>query len=279
MSVEEGISVKDTHNTNASDSTDDYNTGHFGPLAHVNTASSRYPAFGGDLQPGLYRLPKDRKFANPAPLGLCGFALTTFILGCINMQVRGVTEPNIVVGPALAYGGLVQLCAGMWEMAVGNTFGATVLSSYGGFWMSLAITFIPGGFNIMGALEKADNGEPTMFYNSFALYLFGWFIFTTLITLLTLKSTVAFFSLFFFVDIAILLLALGYLLQTDTGMPNEKLLKAGGLFAILGAFLAWYNAFAGIADNSNSFFLPPVVHFPWSEKKRSSRREARDGEV
>lgn len=57
-------------------------------------------------------------------------------------------------------------------MAVGNTFGATVLSSYGGFWMSLAITFIPGGFNIMGALEKADNGEPTMFYNSFALYLF-----------------------------------------------------------------------------------------------------------
>jgi succinate-acetate transporter protein len=57
-------------------------------------------------------------------------------------------------------------------MAVGNTFGATVLSSYGGFWISLAITFIPGGFNIMGALEKADNGEPTMFYNSFALYLF-----------------------------------------------------------------------------------------------------------
>lgn len=110
-------------------------------------------------------------------------------------------------------------------------------------------------------------------------FLQGWFIFTTLITLLTLKSTVAFFSLFFFVDIAILLLALGYLLQTDTGMPNEKLLKAGGLFAILGAFLAWYNAFAGIADNSNSFFLPPVVHFPWSEKKRSSRKHAREGEV
>lgn len=97
--------------------------------------------------------------------------------------------------------------------------------------------------------------------------------------MLTLKSTVAFFSLFFFVDIAILLLALGYLLQTDTGMPNEKLLKAGGLFAILGAFLAWYNAFAGIADNSNSFFLPPVVHFPWSEKKRSSRKHAGEGEV
>lgn len=56
-------------------------------------------------------------------------------------------------------------------MAIGNTFGATVLSSYGGFWMSLAITFIPGGFNIMGALEEADGGSPFMFYNSFALYL------------------------------------------------------------------------------------------------------------
>jgi hypothetical protein len=116
MSYEhEGISVKDTNNTNPSSSnSDEYDAGHFGPLAHINTASSRYPAFGGDLQPGLYRLPKDRKIANPAPLGLCAFALTTFILGCINMQVRGVTEPNMVVGPAIAYGGLVQLCAGMW---------------------------------------------------------------------------------------------------------------------------------------------------------------------
>ena len=59
------------------------------------------------------------------------------------------------------------------------------------------------------------------------------------------------------------------------GVPNEKLIKAGGLFALLGAFLAWYNAFAGIADDSNSFFVPPVVHFPWSEKKRSARRRSK----
>jgi hypothetical protein len=113
MSHEEGISVKDTNNSSSS-SNDDYEKGHFGPLAHVNTASSRYPAFGGDLQPGLYRIPKDRKLANPAPLGLCAFALTTFVLGCLNMSVKGITKPNIIVGPALAYGGLVQLLAGMW---------------------------------------------------------------------------------------------------------------------------------------------------------------------
>ncbi|KAJ5749686.1 hypothetical protein N7533_006714, partial [Penicillium manginii] len=255
--------------------TDDVDIGRYGPLSHINTAESCLPAFGGEFQPGLYKNPKNRKVANPAPLGLCGFALTTFVLGCVQMDVRGVNKPNMIVGPALAYGGLVQLLAGMWEMAIGNTFGATVLSSYGGFWISLAITFIPGGFNIEGALIEADNGSPIMFYNAFAIYLMGWFIFTFLIMLCTVKSTVAFFSLFFFVDLAILLIALGYFLPTAEGLPNPKLLEAGGLFALLGAFLAWYNAFAGIADNSNSFFLVPVVHFPWSEKKRNERRASK----
>lgn len=88
--------------------------GHFGPLAHVNTAETTLPAFGGEFQPGLYRSPKHRKAANPAPLGLCAFALTTFMLGCINMNVRSITEPNMIVGVAFSYGGLVQLLAGMW---------------------------------------------------------------------------------------------------------------------------------------------------------------------
>lgn len=85
------------------------------PLAHINTGDSvRLAAFGGELQPGLYRSTEKRKFANPAPLGLCGFALTTFLLSCINLGTRGLSEPNIVIGAAFAYGGLVQLLAGMW---------------------------------------------------------------------------------------------------------------------------------------------------------------------
>ena len=86
----------------------------YGPLTHIPSNDSQYlSAFGGAFQPGLYK-PPDRKFANPAPLGLSGFALTTFLLSLINLGVRGVSKPNIVVGPALAYGGLVQLLAGMW---------------------------------------------------------------------------------------------------------------------------------------------------------------------
>lgn len=83
-------------------------------LARAITAESRLPAFGGEFQPGLYKNPKDRKLANPAPLGLCAFAMSAFILGLIEMEVRGVTEPNIIVGTAFGYGGLVQLLSGMW---------------------------------------------------------------------------------------------------------------------------------------------------------------------
>jgi hypothetical protein len=84
------------------------------PLAQVGShESGRLPAFGGSFQPGSYT-PSHRKFANPAPLGLSAFALTTFILSLINMRARNVMAPNLVVASAFAYGGLVQLLAGMW---------------------------------------------------------------------------------------------------------------------------------------------------------------------
>jgi len=239
------------------------------PLAHIatNDPEMRLAAFGGDLQPGLYRAP-DRKFANPAPLGLSAFALTTFVLSLINVQTRSIGSPSLVVALAFGYGGLVQLLAGMWEMAVGNTFGATALSSYGGFWLSFAIILTPGGFEIEETLTKGGNSAP--FFNSFGLYLMGWFIFTFLLLICTLRSTVAFFSLFFTLDIAFLMLGIGYLQHDGTG-PQEQCIIAGGVFGLLAAFLAWYNALAGIADSTNSFFVIPVAHFPWSDRGREKR--------
>lgn len=71
-------------------------------------------AEGATLNPGLWKPLEHRKFANPAPLGLSAFALTTFVLSCVNMHARGVAAPNIVVPLAFGYGGLVQLLAGMW---------------------------------------------------------------------------------------------------------------------------------------------------------------------
>jgi succinate-acetate transporter protein len=93
------------------------------PLAHIHSSdSARLPAFGGAAQPGLYKPPKTQ-IANPAPLGLAGFALTTFLLSCVNLGVRGLSAPTIVIAPALVYGGFIQLLAGMWEIAVGEFFG------------------------------------------------------------------------------------------------------------------------------------------------------------
>lgn len=139
-------------------------------------------------------------------------------------------------------------------MAVGNTFGATALSSFGGFWISVAIVLTPGGFEITAAYATKDaSGAPTGagpndFTNAYGLFLMGWFIFTTVLVLCTLRSTLAFFLLFFFLDMAFLMLGIGNLHATD-GVPKASVIKAGGYFGLLAAFTAWYNALAGIADD------------------------------
>jgi len=226
------------------------------------------PAEGGSLHPGHFRPYEHRKLANPAPLGLCAFALTTFVLSCCNMEARGVAAPNIAVPLAFGYGGLVQLLAGMWEIAAGNTFGATALSSYGGFWISYGILLTP----------EWGITDPTGPYlgavaSPIGFFLTGWFIFTTLLVLCTLRSTVAFFLLFFTLDITFLLLACSnYAADNGAATMSVNLQKAGGLFGFLAAFLAWYNALAGIQDSSNSFFTVPVFHFPWSDKGKELRQ-------
>ena len=75
-------------------------------------------------------------FADPAPLGLAGFAATTFFLSVDNTNMIPADVLGVVLGFALFYGGIAQLLAGMWEFAKGNTFGALAFSSYGSFWLS-----------------------------------------------------------------------------------------------------------------------------------------------
>ncbi|KAK3346184.1 GPR1/FUN34/yaaH family-domain-containing protein [Lasiosphaeria hispida] len=264
-------------------STQDYDREYHNPMAHIHSGNdSRLPAFGGEFQPGLYKPVTARKFANPAPLGLSAFALTTFVLSCVNLGARGVNAPNIVVPLALGYGGLVQLLAGMWEMAVGNTFGATALSSYGGFWISYGILLTPN-WNILGEggpykTPAALAVDPKMGESAVGFFLTGWLIFTTILLLCTLRSTVMFFMLFFTLDLAFLMLACGAYANDNGAMAaSVRLVQAGGAFGMLAAFLAWYNAFAGIADSSNSLFLIPVFHFPWSEKGRQVRSNSKTG--
>src|SRR6266699_7256677 len=106
--------------------------------------------------------------ANPGPLGLSAFALTTFLLSCTNAQlIPTVSGLAIVIGVALFYGGIAQLLAGMWEFRTGNTFGATAFTSYGAFWLSffVFVTFFAD------KVPAADTGHAV------GLYLIAWGIF------------------------------------------------------------------------------------------------------
>jgi uncharacterized protein len=152
------------------------------------------------------------------------------------------------------------------EMAVGNTFGATALSSYGGFWIAYGILLTPN-WNILGkggpydpATLAAAGADPKMANSAVGFFLTGWFIFTTILLLCTLRSTVMFFLLFFTLDLAFLMLACGeYATNNGAAKSATMCTKAGGGFGMLAAFLAWYNAFAGIADSRLVNSPSPVV--------------------
>lgn len=143
-------------------------------------------------------------------------------------------------------------------MAVGNTFGATALSSYGGFWIAYGLlqTPEPWGITLKDGPYEGDTANPVGFF------LTGWFIFTTLLLLCTLRSTVAFFSLFFVLDIAFLCLSVeNYAHDMGNADAAAALKKAGGFFGFLAAFLAWYNALAGIQDSRLVIIFSSAVHF------------------
>lgn len=189
----------------------------------------------------------DIKIANPGPLGLCGFATTTFVLSWANaglMPKEG--DALVVLGLAIFYGGIAQLLAGMWEFRSGNTFGATAFSSYGAFWLSFAALFLPG----LGAAGGKVTG------GAIGIYLLAWTIFTAIMTIASFRTNGATAVVFVLLFITFLLLALGAL-QT-----NASLSQYGGYFGIITAIAAWYVALAGVlAGVSNGKIALPVFPF------------------
>jgi succinate-acetate transporter protein len=211
-------------------------------------------AFGGTLNPGL-AAPSTHKFANPAPLGLSAFALSTFVLSMANAGAMGIKNDAVVVGLAMFYGGLIQLLSGMWEMALENTFGALALSSFGGFWMSFGAIHIPW-FHIADSYD-----DPIELKNALGFYLLGWSMFTWMLCLCTMKSTLAFFALFFFLALTFLLLSIANFTRSS-GCE-----VAGGVVGTITAFISWYNAYAGLANKQNAYVRVQALQLPvWGQK-------------
>mmetsp|Transcript_1210 Transcript_1210/g.1328 ORF Transcript_1210/g.1328 Transcript_1210/m.1328 type:complete len:256 (+) Transcript_1210:138-905(+) len=198
-------------------------------------------AFGGTLNPGL-TLPPVNKFGNAAPIGLAGFAMVTFLLGMYNAQAMGVNHSNALLGIAAFYGGLIQFLAGCWEMVIGNTFGATALTSYGAFWISYAAINVEA-FGITAAYK--DEAE---FNNAMGLLLLSWAIYTAILSMLTLKSTLAFCLLLWLVTLTYCLLCASSFTQ------NDNVTRAAGIVGVITGLLAFYNAFAGVVNKQNSYF-------------------------
>ncbi|MFL5835320.1 MAG: acetate uptake transporter, partial [Solirubrobacteraceae bacterium] len=121
------------------------------------------------------------RVADPGPLGLAAFALTTFVLSFFNAELAPKSGEVIVLPLALAYGGIAQFAAGMWEFRTGNTFGAVAFTSFGAFWVSLWF------FNQFFAklLPVKDLGVAG---HAVGLYLIAWGIFTTYMFVASLRT-------------------------------------------------------------------------------------------
>jgi len=219
-------------------------------LDKPRNSNDRHPL--ASVEHGYGPSPHLRQIANPAPLGLFSFASTTLILSFVNVSARGVTTPNVVVGMAMACGGLAQLLAGMWEFATGNTFGATAFTSYGAFWISFGIIFIPGS----GVLEAYSGAAASELHNALAFFLMAWFIFTFCMLLASLRSSMALVALFFFLDLTFMFLMIGEYIE------SAKCHKAGGALGIVTAAIAYYAAASGMMTPQASYFVLPVGDLP-----------------
>jgi len=184
---------------------------------------------------------------NPAPLGLCGFALTTFVL---NVHNAGLIAIGAALPLGLFYGGLAQLIAGFLEFRTGNTFGMTAFASYGAFWIALASM-------VLMEMNKMLSAEATKGW--LLTTLVAWTIFTFILWIASLKHSVALIWVFSTLLILFILLDIGVYQGVGAGKGITRIAGWEGIFC---AFTAWYLAAAIIINDSFGRTVLPVGPIP-----------------
>jgi succinate-acetate transporter protein len=187
-------------------------------------------------------VPPGAHLADPAPLGLAGFAMTTFFLSVVNTGILPKTVEGVVLGLAAFYGGLAQLAAGMWEFAKGNTFGAVAFSSYGAFWLSF--WYLVAHTDLSAAGTDAEKG--------IGVYLLAWTIFTAYMMLASFRVSGVVAAVFVALTVTFALLTIGALATSDSWT------KIGGYVGILTAIFAWYGSFASVFNFTSKRAAVPV---------------------
>ena len=214
-----------------------------------STAQTGEGQRSGAVQTGQTAAAMTADIADPGPLGLAGFALTTFVLSVFNANIISNKGLAAVVLPiALFYGGIAQLLAGMWEFKKANTFGALAFTSYGAFWISYAayVKFIVPGL-LASPATKAD------VHTASGLFLLAWTIFTAYMLIAALRVNGALVIVFAVLIVTFILLAWGDFAS------NTSITKIGGYLGIVTAFLAWYASAAGVINATWKRVVLPVM--------------------
>jgi uncharacterized protein len=191
--------------------------------------------------------------ADPAPLGLAAFALTTFLLSAINAGWATNTTGFNWWGYAIAYGGLVQLLAGMWEFRNKNVFGATAFSTYGGFWIGVGLWL----HFIAGPVAATDGVAVD---RDLAWILLAFAIFNTYMLIISTQVNTAVFGVFLTLEATEILLFIGLFTTKTPILPPHTagLVRAGGYVGVLTALVAWYASAAGVMNGHKGRRIFPV---------------------
>ncbi|MBV9207776.1 MAG: acetate uptake transporter [Actinobacteria bacterium] len=198
--------------------------------------------------------------ADPAPLGLAGFALTTFLLSASNANWMSHATGAAFLGYAFFYGGLSQLLAGMWEFRNGNVFGSTAFGSYGAFWIGLGawVEFVK--VPALAAAAKAPLTLPATvasLNHDLGWILLAWAIFNTYMLILSAQTNMAVFVVFLTLEITEIILFIGFFAAGSSAKPTG-LIIFGGYVGLVTALCAWYTSAAGVANGIGARILLPV---------------------
>ncbi len=182
----------------------------------------------------------EHRVADPGPLGLAAFAMTTFCLSAANANLWHAGGASAALALALVYGGTAQFAAGMWEFVRKNTFGALAFTSYGAFWIS---------FYVLLKIPAIAAGEDTV-----AIFLLGWTIFTAYMTIAAMKTNMAVLAVFVALTATFVFLTIGNWGAT----AHSGMIKVGGWLGLLTAVLAWYASAAGVINETHGKVVLPV---------------------
>ncbi|KAK4073941.1 hypothetical protein H0G86_003405 [Trichoderma simmonsii] len=211
------------------------------------------------------------KIGNPGPLGLIGFALTTFVLGLYqcgaglpNSNPLGNVGPDqAVFGVAVFFGGMAQFVAGVMEFVLGNTFGCTLHCSYGAFWLAFAMFSVP----TLG-IQAAYNGDQRAFSFAVGIFLIIWCFLTIIFFVAALKTNFTILMVLGLLALSFFFLSIAQFVSTEHTTAAVRLNRAGGAFAVFCAMFAFYAGAAGLMLKDTTFVTFPLGEIPYPSVKR-----------